>query len=389
MNIKHHLICLVAATTLLACGGGGGNSTTSSDSGSYLAVTGTKQVTGTPVVTVCLNNVTTDVAANTLKGDLVADNLARFYYITGNYKITSSNYLNCKSIPGAVIVTVADYNDVILPWIASHPASTSGSSTTTTSTTSTGTTSTTSNSTASDTVNFPGNANGGGIRDASNDLFWVRTSDRNVLWAKSSTELIRLSGLTVDTQWRLLDGTTPVGNILYLKAADGSDIAVFHCNDGTRLDISATSSGWTQSCSAASTNTSSTGTSSGSSSGSGSGSGSGTSSGSGSTSTTNSYFSWTGSSQTPAYLILDRNGQFFGARSSNGQMVYGPNSAEIVLQGLFNGSGSDINASGINIGYVGMHLLQNGGQGATLFCNNNAIMAIAVNTATKSWSHSC
>jgi hypothetical protein len=373
MNFIKWLAAVFITLGLISCGGGGSNDT-SATSGSYLAVTGTKQVAGNPIVTVCLNNVSTDVTANSLKGDIVAGNLARFYYISGNYEITSSNYLNCSNLPGAVTVSVSDYNTIILPWIASHPPASTGSTSTNT-TSSTGTTTTTTNSTANDMVTFPGNVNGGGIRDASNDLFWVRASDRNVLWAKSSTELIRLSGLTVDTQWRLLDGTTPIGNILYLKTSTGSDIAVFHCNDGTQLNITVTASGWSQNCAASS----STGTT---------GSGTSGSSTSGGT-TTNSYYSWTGSSQSPDYLILDRNGQFFGARSSNGQMVYGPNSAEIVLIGLFNGTGSDINASGVQIGYVGMHLLQNGGQGATLFCNNNAIMAIAVNTTTKTWSHSC
>jgi hypothetical protein len=355
---------------LISCGGGGG-SDTSANSGSYLAVTGTKQVVGNPTVTICLNNVTTDVTANSLKGDIVASNLARFYYITGNYQTTSSNYLNCSNLPGAVTVSVSDYNTIILPWIASHPAASTGTGT---STTSSGTSTTTTNTTANDMVIFPGNINGGGIRDASNDLFWVRVSDRNVLWAKSSTELIRLTGLTVDSQWRLLDGSTPIGNILYLKTSTGSDIAVFHCNDGTQLNITVTASGWSQNCAAGASTSTTGGTGS-------AGGGAGT--------VTNSYYSWTGSSQTPDYLILDRNGQFFGARSPSGQMVFGPNSAEIVLVGLFNGTGSDINASGVQIGYVGMHLLQSGGQGATLYCNNNAIMAIAVNTSTKTWSHSC
>jgi hypothetical protein len=105
---------------LAACGGDGGSSTDSGSGSTYLAVTGTKQVSGNPIVTVCLNNIA-NASASSLNGQQVATNLARFYLISGNYKITSSDGQGCDAVPGAVTLTVDDYNNTVLPWIVANP----------------------------------------------------------------------------------------------------------------------------------------------------------------------------------------------------------------------------------------------------------------------------
>jgi hypothetical protein len=273
----------VLVTVLSACGGGGGSD--SSSSSSYLAVTGTKNVTGKPITTVCIDNIA-NAGANTTNGANVTANLARFYLITGNYQTTSSDAVGCSTLPGAVIVTVSYYNDTILPWIRANPVVTSTTTTSNTPTATTSTSTATSSQSGSNTqyVQWTGNTNGGGIRDASNDVFGVRSSDRTVMYWPGNNQESALTGLSVNSSASVIDSGQTVGYVTLKDGSTGAKIAVFSCLDGSTMDIIVSAAGWYQSCSVSSTPSGTTGGSSG-------GSGSNTSA-----PPTRNFITWTNSS---------------------------------------------------------------------------------------------
>jgi hypothetical protein len=257
---KNHLLVsltsLITATILSACGGGGGSDSGSNSSTSYLAVTGTKNVTGRPTTTVCIDNIA-NASATSTAGTNVASNLARFYLITGNYQITSSDAVGCSTLPGAVAVTVDYYNGTILPWIRANPAVTSTTPTSNTPTATTTTTTTTSSQSGSNTayVQWSGNTNNGGIRDASNDVFGVRASDRTVMYWPGNNQENALNGLSVNSSASIIDSGQTVGYVTLKDASGGGKLAVFICLDGSTMDIVVSAAGWYQSCSTSNSST--------------------------------------------------------------------------------------------------------------------------------------
>jgi hypothetical protein len=314
----------VLLSFIAACGGGGGGSdATASDSGSHLAVTGTKNVAGKPVVTICLNN-PANTNANSPEGQSAAENLARFYFITGNYQIISSDKKNCSTLADPVVVSVSYYNDTLLPWIKANPPSVAGTSGTGTSGTGTSG-STTSVSDATQYVTWANNANGEGIRDFSSKVLAVRTSDRRLVYWPGNNVQTPLTGLTVDTNANLLDSGVIIGYVGNTKGSDGSNISAFFCSDRTGLSFQI-NTGWSYSC-ASGSGTSGETTSSG---GGGSTSGGTTSGGGGNSSSggttsgvdssgggaSRSFYSWTGSVNDE--IVLDATDERFRFYTNNG-----------------------------------------------------------------------
>jgi Domain of unknown function (DUF4189) len=234
--------CVGLALSALVSGcGGGGQGESTANAGSYLAVTGTKQVVGNPIVTICLDSVDSNsINAQTAKGQDIAAVLARFYFITGNYKITSSNFEGCSALPGAVIVSVDYYNGTILPWDIANPATGPNN------TNSTVPSSFVPNTSTAYRI-WTNNVNSTGIRDFGGNVFGSRASDGQIFhWPGGGIENM-LNGLkTVGAD--LFSSSGKIGYVGEADAVGGGKLAALYCTSGAGMSISVTSSGWVHSC---------------------------------------------------------------------------------------------------------------------------------------------
>lgn len=222
--MQKHLqyIFIFVSLVLVACGGGGGGTAGSGGSETYLAVTGVKNVTGKPVVTVCLNNVA-NVSANDAAGQRVAEDLARFYFIEGNYKITSSSSQGCNSLPGAVVVTVDYYNNTIFPWIKANPVSSGGAGT---------------GNSGGSNPSSGGTVTTNLYRDANEAIFSVSSETGNQVYSYRSGPVALLNGLTISGTDVLRNGAL----IGYISAT------YLYCSNKTKMTITITPNGWSESC---------------------------------------------------------------------------------------------------------------------------------------------
>jgi len=208
-----------ALLTLAACGGGGDDG--DSGSGTYLAITGVKNVTGNPVVTVCLNNVA-NASANDAKSQEYAANLANFYLINGNYQITSSNYQSCNSLPNPVIVSVDYYNNTIVPWINANPASPGSSN---------------GNGTGGSSPSSGGAVTTTIYVDAGGNWFSTTSKTGSQVFNYKNDSL--LNGLTISDAKIFRNGVL----IGYADSGHG-----MYCSNKTGMTITVDSRGWTDSC---------------------------------------------------------------------------------------------------------------------------------------------
>ncbi len=232
---------------LIGCGGGGGGSDSGTNSSGYFGITAAK---GGSSYTVCIDNAAF-VDPNSEQGKAISAKLYYYYSLTGNSVSLSGTGQGCREkYPFAdVTISTAYYNDIV----SKATAPLSGSSPTVETPTTNGGTTTTGGSTSSSTtyVTVGGNANGSVIRDKSNRAFAINASSRVVTYLGAGTangvSPVALSGLTVDTQGKVLDSGSSVGYIGSTSGSDGSKISVFYCNDGTYMDI-AISTGWSISC---------------------------------------------------------------------------------------------------------------------------------------------
>ncbi|MCX7902614.1 MAG: hypothetical protein N2483_10110 [Burkholderiaceae bacterium] len=88
-------------------------------------------------------------------------------------------------------------------------------------------------------INWVNSANGEIIKDASNENFRVRASDRVVVFDGNG---FVLNGTYVDTDANLFINNQRVGVVAYATATNGSQITVFRCLNGRALDFYNTSS---------------------------------------------------------------------------------------------------------------------------------------------------
>lgn len=83
-------------------------------------------------------------------------------------------------------------------------------------------------------VTWTNSANGEVIKDATNENFRVRASDRVVVFDGNGRAL---GGTYVDTSANLFLNNTPIGGVYYTTATNGSQITVFRCTNGRALDF--------------------------------------------------------------------------------------------------------------------------------------------------------
>lgn len=87
-------------------------------------------------------------------------------------------------------------------------------------------------------VSWTNSANGEVIKDATNENFRVRASDRVVVFDGNGRAL---GGTYVDTSANLFLNNTRIGGVYYTTATNGSQITVFRCTNGRALDFYNTS----------------------------------------------------------------------------------------------------------------------------------------------------
>lgn len=104
-----HAAAAAASISLAACGGGGDPDPT------YYAVQGTRSVTGLPG-TVCIGNMAY-VDPSSPHGAEITHNLAAYYGLTGGLRSYAGTGRSCTDQFPVLDarITVADYNDVVLP----------------------------------------------------------------------------------------------------------------------------------------------------------------------------------------------------------------------------------------------------------------------------------
>lgn len=163
-------------------------------------------------------------------------------------------------------------------------------------------------------ITWTGSVNGTIIKDANNENYQVRASDRLVFDPTDSG----LTGLTVNSSAQVLRSGQVIGYVGSLPASSGGgNVAVFFCTNGNRLDIVTTATSWDHSC----------GSSGGGSTGGGNtggGSTGGGNTGGGSTGGGNSrgYYTWTGSAN--GEVVLDSTDERFRFYSDTG-CIYSDN----------------------------------------------------------------
>jgi hypothetical protein len=157
-------------------------------------------------------------------------------------------------------------------------------------------------------ITWTGSVNGTIIKDADNENYQVRASDRLVFDPSNSG----LTGLTVDSSAQVLRSGQVIGYVGSAPATTGN-VAVFFCSNGSRLNIATTSTSWDHSC-GGSTGGGSTGGGStgGGSTGGGNTGGGNTNGGTGS----RGFYTWTGSAN--GEVVLDSTDESFRFYSDNG-----------------------------------------------------------------------
>lgn len=154
-------------------------------------------------------------------------------------------------------------------------------------------------------ITWTGSVNDTVIKDANNENYQVRASDRLVFDPSNSG----LTGLTVNSSAQVLRNGQVIGYVGSLPSSSGGgNVAVFFCTNGNRLDIVTTSTSWDHSC----------GSTSGGSTGGGSTGGGNTGGGGAS----RGYYTWTGSAN--GEVVLDSTDERFRFYSDTG-CIYSDN----------------------------------------------------------------
>jgi hypothetical protein len=151
-------------------------------------------------------------------------------------------------------------------------------------------------------ITWTGSLNGTTVKDANNENYQVRASDRLVVDPSGSG----LTGLVVNSAAQVLRSGQTIGYVGSLPSSSGGgNVAVFFCTNGNRLDIITSSTSWDHSC----------GSTSGGSTGGGS---TGGSTGGGSTGggSSRGFYTWSGSAN--GEVVLDSTDESFRFYSDNG-----------------------------------------------------------------------
>jgi hypothetical protein len=152
-------------------------------------------------------------------------------------------------------------------------------------------------------ITWTGSLNGTTVKDADNENYQVRASDRVVVDPSGSG----LTGLVVNSSAQVLRNGQAIGYVGSLPSSSGGgNVAVFFCTNGNRLDISTTSTSWDHSC----------GSSGGGINGGGSTGGGSTGGGSTGGGSSRGFYTWTGSAN--GEVVLDSTDESFRFYSDNG-----------------------------------------------------------------------
>ncbi len=163
-------------------------------------------------------------------------------------------------------------------------------------------------------ITWTGSVNDTVIKDANNENFQVRASDRLVFDPSNSG----LTGLTVNSSAQVLRNGQAIGYVGSLPSSSGGgNVAVFFCTNGSRLDIVTTSTSWDHNC-----GTSGGGSTGGGSTGGGNTGGGSTGGGNTGGGTSRGYYTWTGSAN--GEVVLDSTDERFRFYSDNG-CIYSDN----------------------------------------------------------------
>lgn len=158
-------------------------------------------------------------------------------------------------------------------------------------------------------ITWTGSVNGTIIKDANNENYQVRATDRVVIDPSNSA----LTGLTVNSSAQVLRNGANIGYVGSLPSSSGSgNVAVFFCSNGNRLDISTTSTSWDHSC----------GSTSGGGTGGGSTGGGAVGGGGSSGGSSRGFYTWTGNAN--GEVVLDSTDERFRFYSDNG-CIYSDN----------------------------------------------------------------
>ena len=91
------------------------------------------------------------------------------------------------------------------------------------------------------------NANGTVIKDAANESFGVEIQSSTVVHIGRDT---RLNDLLVNSNAQVVANGTLIGAVVLVASTNGSQIAVFKCNNGTVMRIDISSNGYSHNCNA-------------------------------------------------------------------------------------------------------------------------------------------
>ena len=258
-----------AALALAGCGGGSesGSSATSEPSGTYYGVTGVKDGSST---TICLDNAAY-IDPQSDNGKAVTAAIVNYYGLTGSTNSISGNSQSCASkFPLATsIITVDFYNKVVVPAASAPPPTGTGSGGTGAGT-GTGTGSGSGSGSAPLYIEWNGSSNGTVVVDSNNDHFAVSASTMELFYQRSTSDAVRLNGLTLNSTSQIVDAGVVRGYVGLADSTSGGKIAALYCSDGSLMNINISST-WTMVCSGNNTGTGGAG-GSGSPGGSGGGS---------------------------------------------------------------------------------------------------------------------
>jgi len=165
------------------------------------------------------------------------------------------------------------------------------------------------NNSGSGYITWTGSINGTVVKDANNENYQVRASDRVVVDPSGAT----LNELTVNSSANVVRSGTIVGYVGSLPASSGTgNVAVFFCSNGGQMDITTTATTWDHSCGAADSGSNSGGNNGGNSNGGSNGGGS----------ADRNFYTWTGSANGQA--VLDATNEVFRFYDDNG-CIYSDN----------------------------------------------------------------
>lgn len=158
-------------------------------------------------------------------------------------------------------------------------------------------------------LTFQGNGNGTVVLDSDDERFQVAAATRTVVDRSG----VRLSGLVVDSGGNVLRNGVTIGAVTLASGTGGSPVAVFSCNNGSRMNLTVGVQGWGQTCASDST---------------GAGNQAGGSTGGSSGGQSRSFITWTGSAN--GEVVLDASNDPFKFNSAtrclysvNRDMEYG------------------------------------------------------------------